>query len=416
MIHHRLLHPRRVLDRHLWIFACLAGTVGAAAAVQAAVTWNNLQFGGFASQGYLLSSANNYIGNSSDGTFDFREYGVNGSWSKGEWRIGAQAFGEKLGYYGGDRVMLDWAMVDFQPKQWLGMRAGRVKLPRGLYNESLDLDSVRPFVLLPQSIYDNRLRDFNSSFDGAMVYGNVELRRAGSIDYRLYYGRRPISLESGASDFFNADAPFPNLSIAIRAIAGGTLFWNPPVSGLRVGYSNTTFLDFNTERHVIIPAAHLDYLCFKNAERYKHDQVSVEYVMGDWTFAAEAARERARFLIGNIATETNATAVKYIDFKSEAWYASAARRVSRWLELGAYVSGTRDTYDNHTSAVIPPLLRQTDYALSARFDLSDHVLFKIEGHYLDGAGKVLNAPNHPNPSNTLDQSWTMLATKITFTF
>jgi hypothetical protein len=398
---------------------CLAGLIlvtSSTAAASAAETWHDVQFGGFISQGYLKSSANDYLGNTSDGTFDFREYALNASYAKGVWRIGAQVFGQKLGEYGDDKIKLDWAMIDYHPYQWLGFRAGRVKLPRGLYNEALDLDSVRPFILLPQSIYDNRLRDFIASFDGAMAYGNVDLKRFGSLDYTLYYGDTPMSAKSGASDFFNTDSPFPNITIGINSLTGGTLFWNTPVTGLRAGYSETTFKNLDVLRQVVVPAAHLDKPYFKNAETYYHHQLSVEYTRGEWVFAAEAAREYTRYKIGVPGVSTTQSATLHVDYDSDLFYVSAARRITPWLELGSYCSVSREHFRHNTNVSIPPLLKQTDYALSARFDLNDHVVFKLEGHYLDGAGKVFNTPAHPADLSSLDTSWTMLAAKVTFSF
>ncbi|MCC5021532.1 MAG: hypothetical protein J6386_01355 [Candidatus Synoicihabitans palmerolidicus] len=108
-----------------------------------AATGNDIQFGGFASPGFLVNTGNNdYLGETSEGTFDFREYAANASYAKGSFRAGAQAFGQKLGVYGDDKIILDWATIDWQPTQWFGVRASRVKTPRGLYNEALDVDAL----------------------------------------------------------------------------------------------------------------------------------------------------------------------------------------------------------------------------------------------------------------------------------
>mgnify|MGYP001553280667 FL=1 len=375
------------------------------------VAWRDIQVGGFFSQGFLASSANNYLGETSHGTFDFREYALNASYAVGRWRVGAQAFGQKLGDYGDDRISLDWAMVDYQAAQWLGFRAGRVKMPRGLYNEALDLDSVRPFVLLPQSIYDNRLRDFNASFDGVMIYGNFGLKRFGSLDYTLYGGDTPIKADSGASDFFNTDSPFKNLSIGIGALGGGTLFWNTPIHGLRAGYSHTTYRKLTAFRHIVIPAISLDEVTAKTAPALEHNQLSIEYVQGNWTFAVEAAHEHAVYAVGKVGEF-------FIEDKTDLFYASAARRINRWLELGSYYSVSREHYRHNTPGVgiIPPLLEQNDFAISARFDLNEHVVFKLESHSLKGTGKIFNTASQPNPLSSLDPSWTMIAAKVTFSF
>jgi len=379
------------------------------AAATASVTWKEIQFGGFISQGYLINSGHNdYLGETSEGTFAFREYAANVSYSHGKWRIGAQVFGQKLGDYGDDEIKLDWAMVDYQAAQWLGLRVGRVKMPRGLYNEALDIDSVRPFVLLPQSVYDNRLRDFDASIDGGMLYGNLSLSKAGSLDYRIYYGEKPLSLDSGASDYFNIDAPFPNSAISIEAVMGGSLFWNTPVNGLRTGYSFTRYTDFNTVRYVPFRAAY----SHKFTPRYDRHLLSVELSQGDWIFAAEGGFENVDYTVRYPPAPANI----FLYSEYSYYYISAARRINQWLELGAYYSHSSFSQVGVNTPVVFPDLEQGDYAISARFDLNDHLLFKLEGHYMDGAGKIFDLPDKPQPVAQRDDSWMMLAAKVTYTF
>jgi len=394
-----------LLRRCLAFFALATGCVTVASA---AVTWQDVQFGGFASQGYLKSSANDYLGDTSGGTFDFREYAANASWSKDKFRVGAQAFGQKIGDYGKDEIKLDWATVDYQATQWFGVRAGRVKMPRGLYNEALDLDSVRPFVLLPQSVYDPRLRDFNASFDGGMVYGNVELGRFGSIDYRGFYGDIPIKANSGANAYFNSDKPQYNLGINLDSVVGGSLFWNTPLAGLRTGYSFSQFKNLTSLRSAD-PRDPLN-LHTKTAARYPRHLFSAEYIWGDWTFASEYSREQGTYVVNYL----NRVKQSFPKSSNKSYYVSAARRINKWLEVGAYY----DSYTENTvlSTGVQPPKKQKDYALSLRFDLNEHVIFKLEGHAYDGAGKIFDTVAKPQPQSSLDQKWTMIAAKTTFSF
>jgi len=390
------------------------GIAFAAPAASAADVWQEIQFGGFASQGYLANTGHNdYLGQTSKGTFDFREYAASASWANGPWRIGAQAFGQKLGRYGDDKIMLDWATVDYQPAQWFGVRAGRVKMPRGLYNEALDLDAVRPFVLLPQSVYDNRLRDFDSFFDGGMVYGNRGRPGSGSIDYRFFYGKKPLSLNSGASDYFNADAPFVNKAIGIKSVIGGSVFWNTPVNGLRVGYSFSRFQDFDTVRYVIPKKAD----GHKFTPNYDRHLFSVEYIKAEWVFAAEAGRENVSYavLYPSLPPTPALTGVRLFS-KYRYYYLSAARRINRWLEVGTYFSYSNFTQTGVNVLIGFPQLRQGDTALSLRFDATDHLIFKLEGHYMDGAGKIFDFPAYPQPVAQRDNAWSMIAVKSTYTF
>lgn len=380
----------------------------------AAVTWKNVQLGGFASQGFLINTGNNdYLGETSDGTFDFREYALNASWSKGKFRVGAQGFGQRLGDYGDDKITLDWAIADYQATQWFGVRAGRVKMPRGLYNEALDIDSVRPFVLLPQSVYDARLRDFNAAINGGMIYGNISLRQFGSLDYKAFYGDIPMSIDSGANDYFNNDAPFPNARIGMDSVYGGSLFWNTPKSGLRFGYSYSAFKDFGADRKVPLGPG-VDLIMYRTADRYDRHLLSAEYTTGDWIFATEAGQEVAMFGIGMPGTPP----LGYFDVENTYGYVSVARRLNARLELGAYYSYSKDTQVPVGMEVTIPLpdLIQHDFALSAKFDVNDRLLLKLEGHYLDSAGKLFNTATKPQPVGTRDDSWLMLAAKATFSF
>src|SRR5689334_23129464 len=69
---------------------------------------SRVQIGGFFSQGYLKSEGNNYPAEDRSGTFDFREMAFNASGSLGaHLRLGAQAFAQRLGNYGEDKVILD---------------------------------------------------------------------------------------------------------------------------------------------------------------------------------------------------------------------------------------------------------------------------------------------------------------------
>lgn len=374
-------------------------------------SWNGVQFGGFASQGYLINSGNNdYLGETSEGTFDFREYAANASYAKGEWRIGAQVFGQKLGDYGNDEIALDWATIDYQPAQWLGFRAGRVKTPRGLYNEALDVDAIRPFVLMPQSVYDSRLRDFNASFDGGMLFGNVAIGDSNSIDYKAYYGNIPIALDSGANDYFNNDFPFPNTLIEMDSVTGGSLFWNTALDGLKLGYSASEFKDFNVHRVVTIVPGNPTY--FKKTPAYKRKLLSAEYASGDWVWAAEVGTDKGYADAGLLGLPTSL----HVDAQSKYRYLSVTRRLNEKFELGAYYSHSKDTSKLIGADVISPDLEQTDWAFSVRYDFNYNWLMKVEAHYMDGAGKIFSTPAYPQPLELRDNSWMLFAAKTTYTF
>ena len=86
-----------------------------------------VQIHGFLSQGYLKSSANNYLADTEDGTFQFNEFGINFTTDLADGlHMGMQLFARDLGSLGNDDVIIDWAYADYFYKSWLGIRiAGR---------------------------------------------------------------------------------------------------------------------------------------------------------------------------------------------------------------------------------------------------------------------------------------------------
>jgi hypothetical protein len=191
------------------------------------------------SQGYIDTDGNNYPFAIDGGTADFREAAINVSTTVGaRLRVGAQAFAQRLGNYGDDKVKLDWAVADYNVRQEFGVRVGRVKYPKGLYGEALDLDVIRPFVFLPAALYNPVVRDFNSSFNGGMVYGTINAGKGGSVDYKAFYGDIPMNPEQGVADFFNTTSLYaaPGVSESGHGQPPSALHlvWNTPVNGSEV--------------------------------------------------------------------------------------------------------------------------------------------------------------------------------------
>jgi hypothetical protein len=89
----------------------------------------------FVSQGFILTSHNDYI-------------------DKDKLRIGAPLFAEDLGPAGSFTLKADWFYVDYRWEDWLGFRVGRLKIPYGVS----DIDSVRVPIPLPESIDPLQIR------------------------------------------------------------------------------------------------------------------------------------------------------------------------------------------------------------------------------------------------------------------
>jgi len=373
-------------------------------------SWKNIQFGGSFSQGYLKSTENNYPVDTKGGTFDFREESLNASTTFGtHLRLAAQVYAEKLGKFGGDRPLLDWAILDYNFSPEFGVKVGRLKYPRSLYSDVLDLDMVRPFIFLPQSIYDSRLRDFQSSFDGGMVYGSVSVGQ-NSFDYKVFYGDIPMKTNSGAGDYFNNTSLFANppgvKSLRMDSVRGAALNWNTPVAGLRFGLSYSYYTNLTAVGpFVAVPSFPLT----ANLGKFEYNGASAEYTRGPWTFAGEYLLVKSSSLITFPSFIGPPSVGKY---GTKACYVSVARRLGTKFEVGTYYSEGNNSYPAGASAVN----HRRDWTLAVRYDVNDHLLFKVEAHAINGTMEIFNVPGISNPAGSLKDSMTLFAAKTTLSF
>ena len=286
-----------------------------------------------------------------------------------------------------------------------------MRKPGGIYNHIQDVDLARTSVLLPQGVYDPRWRDFSTSVDGGLAFGNIPLGKAGSLSYEAYAGYSHFDDDGGVARTLKTALPpapigeFNSSDSAFRT--GFQLWWSTPVPGLRAGYSFTYVPDFEFEVTVNPP--------YGNGRMHQSlsipvQQFSLEYLWKNWTFQAE-------YYLLSISQDTSAGGVKIgsSESASDSWYVGAAYRVNSWFEAGTYYSEYYADTGNRSGAnmAVPADAYQRDLALSTRFDLTDWWIFKLEGHYYRGT--ALLQDNARNPVREKDDWW-MLAAKTTFHF
>jgi hypothetical protein len=353
-----------------------------------------LQVHGFISQGFLLTSANEYLADSSQGSFEFSEAGLNVTLpATDRLTLGLQVFSRKLGPIGDYRAALDWYYLDYHWRDWLGVRAGRVKLPFGLYNDSSDVDSARTAVLLPQSIYPAQNRDFLLAQTGVELYGYAGLGRAGGVDYRLYAGTIFLDVRP------QPGSPFTVLNLNVPYVAGGRVLWLP-FDGLRVGGS-LQFLRLETD--LLVPPASGSVAVKIPATLWV---ASAEYLVRDFLFAAEYSRWLVK------TESSNPSVFPEGSTTSERAYVSGSYRANSWLQAGAYYSRLVPNVDRRTW----PDGLQHDFALTLRFDVNPYWLIKAEGHYLRGTAALSPTLNGNQRLSALEPHWALFAIKTTASF
>src|SRR5688572_7142863 len=215
------------------LLACVAAWCRPAAAQEAGLLAPlAVETHGFVSQGFILSTKNEYLAKSKHGSVEFSEVGINFSRSLTDTlRVGLQLFAHDLGPIGNYRPEFDWYSLDYRPWDFFGVRIGRNKIPFGLFNELNDVDVARVPILLPQSIYQVDHREFLFAETGAELYGDVRLGAAGALEYRAYGGTL-----SGPPPL----PPPPGIAVSdvgIPYVYGGRALWSTPLEGLLAGVS-----------------------------------------------------------------------------------------------------------------------------------------------------------------------------------
>jgi hypothetical protein len=341
-----------------------------------------VQVHGFVSQGFVYTRGNNWLTmNTTDGSAAFTDFGLNMSTQlTDKFRVGAQIYDRNLGQLGQYHPSLDWAFADYRFKSWFGIRGGKVKTTLGLYNDTQDLDFLRVFALLPQSVYPTDLRDATIAHVGGDLYGSFSLKHhLGNLSYTAYAGHCTDSIYSGyaylASEY--------GVSDRIGTLQyGGDLRWNTPVRGLLIG------------------ASRINEDTSSKATPYNGSAVSVEDSEEDWTNQVygeyEAGKLRVdfeyrRFFHDGIVNHGDLETITDV----RGWYVSGAYRVMKRLALGSYysrysitsVSGGPFGFEvpEETDTRLPAN-HIYDKVVSARVDLNKFWNIKLEGHFMNGYG------------------------------
>lgn len=379
-----------------------------------------VQLHGFVSQGYMHSSNNNFLTPSRSGSHEFTDLALNANWSiLGDLRLGGQLFYRNLGDYSEDKVVVDWALIDYQPFEWGGIRLGKIKMPYGLYNENRDTDFLLPLIFLPQSIYDESRRDTSLAYLGAGIYGNIPVGGLGDIDYHLFVGESKYPddsiLAEGTTNSLlsniasnNKKQPaarnplLPSVLVSSdrknEELYGGSLIFNNSDGDLRLGFSL-----LHSKNAVYVNGSSVPLTI--NTVRSKF-VLSLEYSWQDWVFVGE---------YGEADRQTVTAGVVSQDGPSQSWYLMASYApFERWTFTVLYDEFYRMKFDKDGDTrpqSADYMGWRKDLGAAVRYDVRDDLVIKAEYHVIDGGAMQLGVVN-----SSVDRFWNYFAAKLTYSF
>ena len=335
-------------------------------------------------------------------------------------RAGVQLFSRDEGLYRDYSPTIDWAFLDYHWRDWLGVRAGRIKIPFGLSNEYADIDPARVQILLPQSVYPIGNREVLLSQTGFSLYGTASLHAAGALDYQAYGGTLFVPLAAVTSR-----AAVQTYEVDDKYIVGGQVFYRPPIDGLRIGASvlRTSiefYNDLDPATKAALIAGKLVPPTFNGQVQFSYRPAefsiaSAEYTRGNWQFSAEYSRWYARVVwsLPNLLPTSESHA--------ERSYGMATYRLSDRIEAGAYYSlfypNVHDREGHGAQFKERFYAWQRDAAASLRFDVNDRWLWKAEAHFIDGVASLFDgAILDPTLNASPTRYWGMFLVSTTVTF
>jgi hypothetical protein len=347
------------------IFAMVLGTLPMAAQ---SIEDLNIQIHGYATQGFVYSTQNNWNSmTSSNGSPAWTEAVVNVTTQpEPKLRVGVQARYFLLGNYG-NAIALDWADADYKVNEKFGVRFGKVKTPEGMFNMIQDIDPAYIWSILPQGIYEVATRTSILSHYGGVVYGTLRLpSKAGSMDYRVWDGERiiasndPLLLPFAANGILFPSGQSCNMY-------GGTLQWHTPVQGLMLGVSES-------QNHQGGTATLGPFTGNGTVKPFQIPFYYGQYERSKFTAIGEYMRLPPNYTF----TFTNGPTIPVVlDIRN--WYLMSTYKLTEKLTGGVYYASSFNL-----QAPLGPARYQKDWTLSARYDVSQYIYLKAEQHFVDG--------------------------------
>lgn len=365
---------------------------------------DSAQVHGFASQAFTYTSANNFQGDTSDGgDFNLTEVGINGSVRPtGSLHLAGQLLYRRAGADDDGSVRLDFGLLDWGhslERGRFGVRLGRVKNPIGLYNETRDVAFTRPSILLPQSIYFDRVRNLELASDGGQVYLEHAL---GDGELLLQAGGGKPQLDNTVRSVFVGRSALGDMD--------GTIFlaralYEQDGGRLRLGVSSAWLnMDYKPASGELYPGkgdVDLQFWVF-----------SAQYNAEKWSLTSEAVWEPIHFHDFN---------GLYTDFTVTGGYLQGSYRFfpgwEGFLRFDASFTDSESLSGNRLSKISGQARHNfytKDLAAGLRWDIRNNLMLRAEVHRIRGTNWLTIQDNLGDAQTRKD--WNLFSLQASFRF
>jgi hypothetical protein len=339
----------------------------------------HVSINGFGTWAYGETDSNNYLFGAPDGSYEQISAGLT---FIGKPYEDVTIFVQPNFEYSGEEleVELGFAFVDWEIKENLHLRVGRVRHPFGIYTEIYDVGTLRPFLNLPQGMYSSKF--VARAYNGLGLNGSLFFDNDWGLEYDIYGGQIDLRsvvrgsevLESQTTDTF-----------------GGRLILRTPVSGLRFGVSAYTGKKMG------------DSLGGEDPPQQTNYALLGEYLANGWSVRGEYGETKESTGRG-----FKVAYLEVANMLTEHW-----QLAGRWDWWGTDLR----MEDIGLPPAFAPMGVHEDLAVAINYWINPKTALKIELHQIDG-NRFAAPPDfaHAAMAGTLDNKTQLIQLGVDFSF
>jgi hypothetical protein len=349
------------------LIAIVISAVVAASTVTAARAddlGDRISLHGFGHQTFKRASGNTYEGADNKGSWDDNFLGLVSAITLTEKsKLWAQLEGASTP--DGTETRFTWFFVDYQFSDKLRGHIGRVKMPLGLYNETIDTRFLQVSELLP-SMYHSATDTMYDAYNGVGVDYDHDLG-AGHLTWQLYGG----NIIDPRLDIAAGEPTFD------RRTLGGRVSYLTPIDGLKfvLTYNNTTY----------------EVIADNSLHQEPREIASVSYVNENFDVKAEYAYHRK----------------------------DVTRKLG-YLQVGYHVNDKWTPYVRYDHAILDdaqkgdPSYYQKTTMIGVAYKITPSMDVRVEDHFNHGYG--LPVASEEVTAGTGKTNWNMFVAGVNFMF
>ena len=389
---------------------------------------DSLVLHGFASQGIVYTSGNEFVNGSTSGSFDFGQIGLNGYLQlHPRFSIAAQMVSRNVGDVPENEEDLDFDYLQIKANILSGSNSGVkavlgwYKIPFGIFGEHRDLPMIHNGVLLPQEHYPDFQRNRYMRARGALLEYTYA-GEAGNIKFRIFNGVSGVPSYKEIFDVFGSGSYFHAPRSRIK---GGHLIYSSLDSRFKLGMS---YFERDSYLCQIINDAYANSVSGPgwydiDIYVYQYDRVGAifgEYLHDKWTFTLEIGRlsqtYKDRVLITDFydSEKVDLDHARTLKDFSDGYFFQVDREIkSNFAVLLRH--GQRYYKDRNKEKTFRNYLETT--VAGFRWDISQNIILKGEYSYIvGGGGTIVTVSDDEDYKQRSDLYWDMVILQLVYHF